>query len=267
MRMTDADGEKIFEKEIAEFKTTKDDRIPRKHVYDEKYGQVKIIGDFYITLRKNIFKPLHSISKNYHKIILSDTSSFDVKSLKAYFDEFKIQIVDKENNENLKLLQVTALYNYTTDHYEVINNSLLKDDPDLLTKHAPYIKLLRSAIIESYQELPDIVYRKIHLEKEELESYKVDETIYIQSFVSTTKNKEIMNKWKGNVCIQIYLTRKSRISVCDITNYSAYPKEEEVLILPYTKFKIMDRDDKTIYLQCIDHSYTDKDIQRSCSLM
>jgi len=255
--------EELKEDEMATFA----DRIPGA-VYLEKY-KIKKIMSIPIQFEKNVFRTVDKVSTNYIDLILNH--SFSSEEFLSYWKKFDLKCVALSNEHNLKKSHISALYNYSNEHYKCINEALLKDDPSQMILHSPFIKLLRHAVLSAYQPLPDVVYRKLNLAPVEVESYKKmrNKLVCLPQFVSTTKDRNLLDRWEGNYVLQITLSPKSRTCACDISDYSMYPLEAEVLIIPYTFFHVIDvdEDSKYIFLLCKDHTFTKKHLQSNNCLL
>jgi len=238
------------------------ERGEKSHAYDIKYKIVQIFGIVSIKLNQNVFKVLTQVSHHYVQHVLLTSPDLLRWRIVEYWKKYNLKLVAITNNENLTVAHMSAIHNYTLEHYEKVNYALLKDDEMEIKEHAPYIHILRQGILASYQKLPDVVYRKLFLSPEEVDSYKARQhkTICIPSFVSTTANETLLEKWQGNYILKIYLTERSRVCACDVTQYSAYPLEQEILIVPYTWFQVIDVDASCIYLHCKDHTYEDSQV-------
>jgi len=245
-----------------EMTTIDSDRIPVGMAYSEKY-EIKKILTVAVKFEKSVFRTVSKVSINYIQCVLG--SSFPSEFFTKYWYEQRLKCLAISNEHNLKKSHISALYNYSDNHYTVVNEALLTDDREKLRTHAPFIKLLRNAILTAYQPLPDVVYRKLNLVSAEVNSFKKrrGKLICLPQFVSTTKDRTLLDRWEGNYVLQITLSPKSRTCACDISDYSMYPLEREILIVPYTFFLVsdVDEDSKYIFLLCKDHTYTNKQIQ------
>ncbi|CAF2228318.1 unnamed protein product [Rotaria magnacalcarata] len=88
-------------------------------------------------------------------------------------------------------------------------------------------------------------YRGMSIRKNELEKYKKGSRILTKSFLSSSQNRDVAVKFADEAgssgainIICIYDVRNHR-SALKLEEISEYPEEKEVLIMPYTAFKIM----------------------------
>jgi hypothetical protein len=109
------------------------------------------------------------------------------------------------------------------------------------------------------------VHRGIVMPKHKLDHYKVDSCIITTTFISTSKkpavaeafgDKSVPNLATHSFFCTYNIVNDGRTAI-DISNLSKHPEEEEVLILPYSSFRITKIEEKhertNIYLeeQCL----------------
>eukprot|EP01017_Pseudomicrothorax_dubius_P043107 TRINITY_DN7124_c0_g1_i3.p1 TRINITY_DN7124_c0_g1~~TRINITY_DN7124_c0_g1_i3.p1 ORF type:complete len:126 (-),score=5.12 TRINITY_DN7124_c0_g1_i3:99-476(-) len=109
----------------------------------------------------------------------------------------------------------------------------------LLTGEMPYdsdVHLIHRAIINLRKEnLPKKVYRLLNMSVKEFDWYEVGSTIYTYSFTSTSTTE--LQNWQGNTLMVIELKDKSQAA--DISKWSKYPHENEVLLALNSPLKVL----------------------------
>lgn len=133
----------------------------------------------------------------------------------------------------------TTLNQYTQENYSTVNRKLRYGKTD-------------EAVPEMIQDLQRIrpftgtVYRGLTLNKSEISStFKVGRVYRDMGFMSTSKNHTISQKFN---CLGVPLSRTDNRSITlviesktgrDISRFSQYPEEQEVLFLPLTGFEVL----------------------------
>jgi hypothetical protein len=140
--------------------------------------------------------------------------------------------------------------------YKKINNALLTDDYIALKKYQGIINYLREAIKQNPLKESVRVYRHLKLDPKYVQDeYQVGKMFLWPTFSSTSRDKNIALKLPGNYLFEINLSLKNGCTYCsDISKYSQYPHEKEVLIYPYSGFRVKQifPDDRIIQLDCVD---------------
>ncbi len=145
--------------------------------------------------------------------------------------------------------EAVAIYTYTTNDYKQMNGYLYNknpldppDDPvlnlDLKPPTEDQIKAKNKQTIDALKKLPawtgGITRRGDRGFPGDDAMYADQNTFAIMAFWSTDKKKPFPGKW------QMFVDGKTGRNVAMM---SAYPKEDEVLFPPGTKFKVSSRDD------------------------
>jgi hypothetical protein len=157
--------------------------------------------------------------------------------------------------------------------YKKINEALLSDDYDILKENQIYINNLRQAIKESLLEESIKVYRNLKLDPAYVRSeYKENQMFLWPTFSSTSRNKDKASIF-GNYTFQIDALVNDFTYRTDISRYSEYPEEQEVLFYPYSGFRVKQilPDARIIQLECVDtleiESYSKKLIPEKVTLI
>lgn len=133
----------------------------------------------------------------------------------------------------------TTLNQYTQENYGAVNRKLRYGKTD-------------EAVPQMVQDLQRIrpftgtVYRGLTLNKSEISSiFKIGKVYRDMGFMSTSKNHTISQKFN---CLGVPLSRTENRSITlviesktgrDISKFSQYPEEQEVLFLPLTGFEVV----------------------------
>ncbi|CAG9313940.1 unnamed protein product [Blepharisma stoltei] len=80
-----------------------------------------------------------------------------------------------------------------------------------------------------------VLYRGANIPEEDLKSYQVGKTGFWSAFTSTSKERAVARSpaFGGNVLFRIQLSKKNAHPHMCIEDWSVYPDEKEVLLLPY----------------------------------
>merc|ERR1712070_123404 len=152
-----------------------------------------------------------------------------------------------------------------------VNAALLLDREDLLKIFGGFVHALRLAVKEECQGGNNVnhgvVYRKVTLTVPQLQQYKAVGFKFLwPNFVSTSRRNDLVGfgdkaqKKTGqtNVSVNLVIDLGGRGTTyaLDISRYSQFPHEQEVLIYPFSGFEVMDYKDLggyvTIHLRTVD---------------
>lgn len=142
----------------------------------------------------------------------------------------------KKGVSGLSGYEDALLTTYTSSEYRTINNSLRTENP------TNFAIVYNNQLNDTLDKLPPykgVVYRVVGVEDvdkfvEQLVGQSTTEG-YIQfaTPVSTSKNKQVVHDFGGNVVFEIE-SKSGR----DISHFSEFPEEEEVLFKNISKFKL-----------------------------
>ena len=142
------------------------------------------------------------------------------------------------------------LYAYTLEEkdphknlYCILNDDLRSSNPSKINRHFNIIKLISGLIrIKELKSYTGKVYRATYFKDELIKKIKIGLTIINSAFWSSTKKESVAlnflkkaNYKNGLIIVEGDLNNNVDIHLEEI---SRYPKEEEVLFLPFCKFKI-----------------------------
>ncbi|CAF4137612.1 unnamed protein product, partial [Rotaria sp. Silwood2] len=116
------------------------------------------------------------------------------------------------------------------------------------------INSLRIAIQNNNESEFVKVYRGLSIDPEHVkQEYKVGLQFLWPTFTCTSRNRDIAHHF-GDYIFEINASKNDWTNRCDISNYSIYPEEQEVLFYPYSGYVVQNiiHDAKIIQLKCID---------------
>ena len=133
----------------------------------------------------------------------------------------------------------TTLNQYTQQDYSAINRVLRYGK-----NHESVEQIIKD--LQNVKCFKGIVYRGLTLHKSEISTtFKVGKVYRDMGFMSTSKSEVIVQKFN---CLGVPLSRTDNRSITlviesktgrDISKFSEYPEEREVLFLPLTGFEVL----------------------------
>ncbi|CAF1471209.1 unnamed protein product [Adineta ricciae] len=193
------------------------------------------------------------IKENYLPKLLK--YSLDLQIIEEYFD---LAIKGKDP------LQLLKAYTTDTEFYSSLNINLAKLHLENLTEKENLDQVYFIGIIAHHPKLDQLsftgtIYRGMIINNDNFKQYKIGTKILTKTFSSASKNRNIafrfLNENIEKHCqlnvICIYQIRNNRTAL-DIEHISIFKDEEEVLILPFSAFKIIDiqtKDHKSIQVE------------------
>ncbi|CAF1498120.1 unnamed protein product [Rotaria sordida] len=191
---------------------------------------------------RHFYKLITYIKKNYLENELQNIDG--INTIKEYFD--------KAINEKDPSYLLTA-YTAETDFYTTLNVDLAKLQLENLTSKENLSRIYYIGIIAWHPKFETLsfvgkVFRGMMITKNDVQKYKVGSRILTKTFSSTSKQKDVASNFHKNKnnntndrlsTLCIYHIRNLRTAL-DIQHISLFEYEEEVLILPYSAFKIID---------------------------
>ena len=175
--------------------------------------------------------------------------------LGSYKDMDKIQrYFDRANEKNDPTYLVTA-YTENTEFYRRLNRALasvyeLNPTNENQRQLLDFLNLICCHPTFHKYEFQGETYRGILIDADDLEQYQIGAKIMTKSFTSTSKVRSIAEHFAstkeanadGNTtkraCICKYKIRKAHTAL-SIEDLSIYPHEQEVLIIPYSAFQVV----------------------------
>ncbi|CAF1347180.1 unnamed protein product [Didymodactylos carnosus] len=149
-------------------------------------------------------------------------------------------------------------------YYHFINSALLEDDHQVLEDNLNFIFSLKHAIKSNSYSHHGKVYRGLELDDEQVkEEYKIGTTFLWPTFTCTSKDKEQAGRF-GHYLFEIDIPGEGITYCCDISQYSDFPYESEVLFYPYTGFRVTQvlPEKKLIKLTCVDTLTIEKENEK-----
>ncbi|CAF0952326.1 unnamed protein product [Didymodactylos carnosus] len=260
--------------ETEEFQRRTGDRIQKKSVeLDVDYNTEEYLRDdrFFFPQKpvKSFRDELHGNShfikewmKRYPNISVQDQTEqaargilYEAELLNQQFegDWFSKQLQQVKDKDRTDILKC-CISLYTTEGflYKLINKTLRDNDMSKLDTLGAYCDFLyqcdasRAFSMNSYTGL---VYRGAHLDSHMISNYQeaVGTEKAWDAFTSTSKNRTKAERF-GNTLFIINIKNSKYVRGLDISPYSKYPTEEEVLISAARIFHIdkIDYDDTTM---------------------
>ena len=182
------------------------------------------------------------IKQNYLEKELTDIDNIDMI----------IEYFDKAINEEDPVYLLTA-YTAETGFYSTLNIHLAQLQLKNLTAKSNLSRAYYIGILSSHPKFETLsytgkVFRGMMITAHDFEQYKVGLTILTKTFSSTSKQKHVAARFlKQNTdkndqisALCTYEIRNQRTAL-DIQDVSVFENEEEVLIRPYSAFKILDK--------------------------
>ena len=187
-----------------------------------------ILDRFSVEVKNKIIN-LYGDRKEYN--VIPDLFSAETSKFYPRLKEFCL-VVDINNSPELK----KAVADYTGDKIFTELNFRLNLLNEIMDKQ--YFERLMTACLGSFQSnLPAVVFRFTNLFDEEHLFFKnnVGKYIVFKSFVSTAR---IENEHFGSHQITIKLLSGKRNGAIDVSPWSKYPEEQEILLAAYSKYFI-----------------------------
>lgn len=141
---------------------------------------------------------------------------------------------------SMTLAQKTALYSYTGNAYTSINKALWHHDEDKIQSLKPIIDKASEAL-ETLPSYKGKVFRGTSLYGADLTKYIPGAKMQYAGFTSTST--AALGKFKGNTEIMIDCL-KSGSAGKDISAFSAFPNEKEILFPPDSNFIVISHKEK-----------------------
>ncbi|CAF1311648.1 unnamed protein product [Rotaria sordida] len=150
-------------------------------------------------------------------------------------------------------------------YYRTINTALLNDDYEVLKKNVQFINSLKMAIKNESKNEFVKVYRGLSINPEHVrQEYKIGLKFLWPTFTCASRNRDEASCF-GDYIFEIDASKDDWTYRCDISKYSVYPEEQEVLFYPYSGFIVQNilYDAKIIQLKCIDTLEVESSCEKS----
>ena len=169
--------------------------------------------------------------------------------IKYYGNYFSGEYLVESNTSSIAVVK-KFLYAYTLEEknkeksfYILINNDLRSGNPEKIGRYLPIFSQIYTLIKKNYLEsYSGEVYRATFFTKELIKEIKPGKKLLNASLWSSSKKlsvaKNFLFKHKGkNVLLHSNIKKGNNIDI-HLEKLSAFPKEEEILFLPYCVFEI-----------------------------
>jgi hypothetical protein len=183
--------------------------------------------------KKILNKELHY--KICKKISNNDISREEIKKFNQY--------LIKE-----KCLNWICFYSFTGSY---LLNNFLRDSDGIINKHLyEGLNKINNVIKNAPKLDKDYYFYRFISDDDFLKDIKIGQTFVDSGFLSTTRdpfyNPGIDQKF-GLILVKIHVPKAINGVGIFIENFSLFPKEEEFILPPYTKLKLLSKDDKFKY--------------------
>lgn len=155
----------------------------------------------------------------------------------------------KDSDLSAVLRAYTSAENYNgCPLYRLVNKALYMDDDYLLRHFGGFIHALRLAmkkkcLRDNKGVTHGVVYCKMSLTHVQIKEYKVGSRFLLPKFVSTSWNADLpwFESKQGQipVILVIDLNGIGTTFALDMSRYSFFPEEQEVLIYPFSGFEVL----------------------------
>ncbi|CAF1226052.1 unnamed protein product [Adineta steineri] len=189
----------------------------------------------------NFYNFITYIKQNYLEKELQDIDG--INTIKEYFD----RAIDEKDP-----IYLLTAYTAETDFYSTLNVHLAQLRLKNLTAEENLSRAYYIGIIARHPKFEilsytGMTYRGMMITEDDIKQYQIGSRILTKTFSSTSKQYNIALRFLNNnhnandrlSTICVYHIRNQRTAL-DIENISLFRDEQEVLILPYSAFKIID---------------------------
>ncbi|UJR11562.1 hypothetical protein I4U23_015742 [Adineta vaga] len=145
------------------------------------------------------------------------------------------------NEHQLNKDEAAAIYLYTMELsedeciYRTLNQTLRLDDRSKIRPWFPYLRLLDSAV-SKLPNVEDVVWRGV--DKDVSEAFKKGQKITWWSISSCSTSIDVISIFLGNASQSTLFSIKCLNGKC-IAAYTCFPNENEVILMPGTKFEVV----------------------------
>ena len=168
--------------------------------------------------------------------------------IKYYGNYFSGDYLIESNTSSIAVVK-KFLYAYTLEEknkeksfYILINNDLRSGNPEKIGRYLPIFSQIYTLIKKNYlASYSGEVYRATFFSNELIKEIKPGKKLLNASLWSSSKKlsvaKKFLFKYKKNVLLHTNIKKGNNVDI-HLEKLSAYPKEEEILFLPYCVFEI-----------------------------
>ena len=148
-------------------------------------------------------------------------------------------VLKKYKQDGNKPSTAITVYTLQSFVYPEMNKALREDNTAVLKLFAPYIYQLIQGLNEE-KNYHGTVYRGIQLPHDSISKYSKDTVFFWPGFTSSTQNKAVAVNWPGSNCLfEIKIPKRFSFSCANIDHLSVYKSEKEVLIQPYSCYRVI----------------------------
>ena len=209
-------------------------------------------------------------STNTNNQTLADSKiKFGTSERNQFLKNLNSDAIKLVNQHKLTKDEAAAIHAYTRDEYYPDINKQFRALPlaDVDISNAQALQKagvknqdlaeLIAALVRGMQKLPptqtDETYfkslgRNVTMPDNEFKNYEEGEEVSISAFLSTTESADEMvtNHWWDNKDHAVFIHQSVNGNGRDISSFSKFSKEKEILFLPNTKFKVTFKGEPTL---------------------
>ncbi|UJR29449.1 hypothetical protein I4U23_010661 [Adineta vaga] len=145
----------------------------------------------------------------------------------------------KKLNEDLAKGGSDFRFNIT---YSMFNRNYKDNEPPKDSGEYIFTSILSyHTKLQTYRHFIGLTYRGVNMTKDNLDEYQKDKSILIRTFLSSSTDQTIAQSFLNSIkyrVICIYHIRNPNTTI-DLHTISTYPNEKEILIIPFSVFKII----------------------------
>jgi len=209
-----------------------------KNVDDNLFSLVKINNIFGFTAIDGFIVDMYQVYKENNCLDLF------INYYGNYFGEDYVVEQQMSSVATTKMF----LYAYTLEekngksYYAIMNNDFRSGNSKKICRYFPMIRSLYTLIKRKYiKSYSGDVYRAAYFKKELLDEIKPGKKLLNSSLWSSSKKLSVAKKflvnYKKNILLHVKIKEGNNIDIHS-EKLSKYPKEEEILFLPYCYFEV-----------------------------
>lgn len=250
-----------------------------KTSYSVLYEYTPELGMNFSICKKNSFHKYMQHSKPYYSYIELIKLGKNNKILRDNITEYSLidrkthyQICKKISKndipseviiEHMNIIFKNNCISLITD-YSLINsylyNNYLRNNTTITEKNYNNLKKIAQTINKTNKFVKDYYFYRLNWDDKFLNNLKIGDTFIEKGFLSTTRNPfyspGIENNF-GLILVKIKIPKNMKGVGIFIENYSLFPKEEEFIFHPHSKFKLVSRDNNFKYYH-VNQEFEDK---------
>jgi hypothetical protein len=191
----------------------------------------------YVRTVEGIYKDILDYPGKYNL----STPQQSIRQVLAKFSEGPELAKLYDNEHHLGVDEISIkVYTYQSCVYIQLNTGLRNGDKDILLLFAPYIYSLLRGLRVPKRHYHGVVYRGIGLESVSISAYRKGLLFYWPGFTSCTTDNDLATRWPECTAVFIiHVPQRFAHSCSNIQDISIYQAEKEVLLQPFTCFRVL----------------------------